>query len=76
MFERVAERVSSLSKLKSVLVTDSHVQLFTETLLGDLCGHEQRRRRLPAAPEGREAARGAARGGHARGGGGGSREQD
>ena len=33
VFERVAERVSSLSKLKSVLVTDSHAQLLTETLL-------------------------------------------
>ena len=46
--ERVAERVSSLSKLKSVLVTDSHVQLLQRPCLATY-GHEQRRRRLPSS---------------------------
>ena len=54
--ERVAERVSSLSKLKSVLVTDSHAQLLQRPCSATY-GHEQRRRRLPsssgdALPEG------------------------
>ena len=54
--ERVAERVSSLSKLKSVLVTDSHVQLLQRPCSATY-GYEQRRRRLPsssgdALPEG------------------------
>ena len=56
VFERVAERVSSLSKLKSVLVTDSHAQLLQRPCSATY-GHEQRRRRLPsssgdALPEG------------------------
>ena len=55
-WERVAERVSSLSKLKSVLVTDSHAQLLQRPCSATY-GHEQRRRRLPsssgdALPEG------------------------
>ena len=54
--ERVAESVSSLSKLKSVLVTDSHAQLLQRPCSATY-GHEQRRRRLPsssgdALPEG------------------------
>ena len=56
VFERVAERVRSLSKLKSVLVTDSHAQLLQRPCSATY-GHEQRRRRLPsssgdALPEG------------------------
>ena len=76
--ERVAERVSSLSKLKSVLVTDSHAQLLQRPCSATY-GHEQRRRRLPSSsggPRGREGRRARRGGGHARGGGGGSREQD
>ena len=46
--ERVAERVSSLSKLKSVLVTDSHAQLLQRPCSAT-SGHEQRRRRLPSS---------------------------
>ena len=46
--ERVAERVSSLSKLKSVLVTDSHAQLLQRPCSATY-GHEQRRRRLPSS---------------------------
>ena len=57
--ERVAERVSSLSKLKSVLVTDSHAQLLQRPCSATY-GHEQRRRRLPSSsggPRGREGRR-------------------
>ena len=46
-FERV-EPVSSLSKLKSVLVTDSHAQLLQRPCSATY-GHEQRRRRLPSS---------------------------
>ena len=65
VFERVAERMSSLSKLKSVLVTDSHAQLLQRPCSATY-GHEQRRRRLPSAQlgddEGDHAARSASRG--------------